>query len=414
MNSEPDIVIIGAGAAGIGAARRLSGHGLSIVMIEALARTGGRSWTSRTPLAAVDLGCGWLHSADRNPWVGIAEATGFAVDRGETAWGEQFRNLGFPRDDQVAARQAFVRWGERIATAPPPSDRASDAMEPGGPWAAYLQALSGYINGDELERVSAQDYAAYDAASTDHNWRVRAGYGTLIAASLPKDVTCRLATPLEAIEVDGRRIALSTASGTLRPRAAILTVSTHVLAGDTVTWPSVLGPWREAASRLPLGANEKLFLEIIGQDSPFEAETHVLGNPHDPTTGTYYIKPFGAPVIECFLGGAGARAVAADGTDAAFARATDEIAGLFGASVRRNLRPLVASDWTRTPAIGGGYSHALPGEANARLVLARPFDGRLFFAGEATHTNDFSTAHGAYESGLRAANEAMAALGAPT
>ena len=64
--------------------------------------------------------------------------------------------------------------------------------------------------------------------------------------------------------------------------------------------------------------------------------------------------------------------------------------------------------------VGGAYSHALPGHATARKDLALPFEQRLFFAGEATHTDDFSTAHGAYDSGLRAAEEAIAALGSPT
>ncbi len=68
------------------------------------------------------------------------------------------------------------------------------------------------------------------------------------------------------------------------------------------------------------------------------------------------------------------------------------------------------SDWAGTPTIGGAYSHTLPGEAGARAQLARPFDGRLFFAGGATHATDFSTAQGAYQSGVRAAAEAIAAL----
>ncbi|UWU13388.1 FAD-dependent oxidoreductase [Rhizobium sullae] len=409
MNSDPDIAIIGAGAAGIGAARRLAGGGFSVSILEALPRLGGRAWTYETPVAAVDLGCGWLHSADRNPWTRIAEEKGFVVDRGPTAWGEQFRDLGFPKAEREAAGRAFARWSERISTTPPVSDRASDALDPDSPWIAYLQALSGYISGDELEHISAMDYAAYNMASTGCNWRVPTGYGTVISSSLPAGIKLHLATAIEALTFEGRRIALRTSSGTLRPRAAICTVSTNVLAGDSTIWPSVLDPWRDAAARLPLGSNEKLFLEIVG-DSPFAPESYVIGDAHDPATGAYYIRPFGSQVIECFLGGAGARAIAADGSDAGFARAIDQLAELFGSSVRRCLHPLVASDWSGTPSIGGAYSHALPGQVDARSALARPFDDRLFFAGEATHTTDFSTAHGAYESGVRAAEQAIAAL----
>ncbi|KAB0267253.1 FAD-dependent oxidoreductase [Microvirga brassicacearum] len=95
---------------------------------------------------------------------------------------------------------------------------------------------------------------------------------------------------------------------------------------------------------------------------------------------------------------------------AAFAYAVDQLAALFGADVRRRLRPLVASNWSRMEYVGGAYSYALPGRAGARGELARPFDQRLFFAGEATQRHDFSTAHGAYQSGTRAAEEATAAL----
>jgi monoamine oxidase len=408
MNSEPDIAIIGAGAAGIAAARRLSGAGLSVAVLEALPRVGGRAWTLATPVASVDLGCGWLHSGDRNPWTRIAEETGLPVDRGPTAWRKQYRELGFSKAEQEAAWQAFGRWSERIAGSPPASDRAIDAVQPGEPWLSYLQALSGYISGDELERISARDYAAYDEASTEHNWRLPGGYGALIAASMPTAVDLHVSTPVESLSLEGRRVTLQTGRGAIRARAVVMTASTNVLSGSGLQLPPCLDPWRDAAARVPLGNNEKLFFEITGGSS-FAAETHVIGNPRDPATGTYYIRPFGLPVIEVFLGGAGARNVARK-PDAAFPHALDELAALFGASVRKELRPLAASGWTNTPSIRGGYSHALPGQADARLALAKPFDDRIFFAGEATHQTDFSTAHGACESGLRAAEEVLQAL----
>lgn len=411
MTDEPDIAVIGAGAAGIAAARRLAGTGFSTLVLEALPRSGGRAWTREAAGLPLDLGCGWLHSADRNPWRGLAERAGFLVERGPNAWGTQFADLGIPPGELAAARQAFAAWSRRLASAPPASDRAADALEPDGRWTAYLQALSGFISGDELERISARDYAAYDGASSDLNWRVPAGYGTLIASSFPAGVSLRLSAPVEAVRLDGPRVVLETSEGTIRCHAAIVTVSTQVLAGDAVRWPARLDSWREAAARLPLGRNEKLFLEIVGP-SPFAPESHVLGDLSDPATGSYYIRPFGWPVIECYLGGAGARTAEASGPEAAFAHAIDQLAALFGAAARSCLRPLVASDWAGTATIGGAYSHALPGQAASRMTLARPFDDRLFFAGEATHPTDFSTAHGAYESGIRAASEAAAALGA--
>jgi monoamine oxidase len=121
--------------------------------------------------------------------------------------------------------------------------------------------------------------------------------------------------------------------------------------------------------------------------------------------------PLGRPVIEAFVGGPGAEALEREGQAAAHAFAMDELAALLGNDARRALRPLAASGWRRQGHVGGSYSHALPGHAGARAVLAAPFEERLFFAGEATHATDFSTAHGAYQSGERAAVEALAALG---
>jgi len=409
MSADIDVVIIGGGAAGIGAARRLAASGASTLLLEATSRLGGRAWTHEVAGLPLDLGCGWLHSADRNAWVGVAKAAGRAIDRRPAAWGVQYGDLAFTPAEQAAARQAFAALIQRLADDPPASDRAADALEPDGEWNGYLQALSGFISGASLERLSVADFMAYDAASTNCNWRTPAGYGSLIAASLPATTALRLATPVEAIEVEAHEVSVTTPVGTVRARTAILTVSTAVLAGDAIRLAPALDAWRQAASVLPLGRDEKLFLEIAG-DGVFAPETQVLGDPRDARTGAYYIRPFGWPVIECYMGGDRARMVQEDGPAAGFAYAVDQLSVLFGSGVRGKLHSLIASGWSRMSRVGGAYSYALPGHAAARLALAQPFEQRLFFAGEATNPQDFSTAHGAHDSGVRAAEEAIAAL----
>jgi monoamine oxidase len=289
------------------------------------------------------------------------------------------------------------------------SDRASDALDPKNPWNNFVRSLVGFISGGPLEQMSAGDFLAYDEASTESNWRSPTGLGALIAGSFPAGVALRLATPVQAIGLEGPGVTVTTARGTLRARAALLTVSTAVLGGESITLPVQLDPWREAAKLLPLGHNEKLFLEIIG-DVPFEKEKQLLGNPRVACTGSYYLRPLDLPVVECFLGGESAGVAQEQGTAAAFAFALDQLAALLGAEIRGKLRPLLASAWGRTTHVGGAYSYATPGNAGARRQLAQPFDQRLFFAGEATHVDEFSTAHGAHDSGVRAANEVIAAL----
>jgi monoamine oxidase len=177
MSADIDVAIVGGGAAGIGAARRLAQAGLSAVLLEASSRLGGRAWTHQIASLPLDLGCGWFHSADRNAWVGIAEAAGIAIERSIPAWGVQFRDLGFPKSEQVSARRAFADWMQRLGAAPPPSDRAADALDPASEWNSYIRAIVGFISGARLEQLSIADYLAYDNASTDSNWRTPSGFG---------------------------------------------------------------------------------------------------------------------------------------------------------------------------------------------------------------------------------------------
>ena len=123
--------------------------------------------------------------------------------------------------------------------------------------------------------------------------------------------------------------------------------------------------------------------------------------------GGFHIRPFGQPCIEGFFGGSFARELEDAGDGAMAAQAIDEIVAILGSDVRRKLTPLAQSRWANDPYAQGAYSHALPGHAGARAVLAAPVDNRLFFAGEATSPNFFSTAHGARDTGERAAREVM-------
>ncbi|WP_267358746.1 MULTISPECIES: FAD-dependent oxidoreductase [unclassified Methylobacterium] len=409
MDNAFDVIIVGGGAAGIGAARRLAANGSSALLLESSSRLGGRAYTQDLGGYPLDLGCEWLHSGDRNAWVGIAEASGFPVDRGDPPWAKAHPSLAEDEDDREAAWKAYGDWEERLRTVASGSDRASDALEPGGPWNAYVRAIAGFMSGMAPEEISACDYLAYDDASTGMNWNLPLGYGTLVAASLPASTSLRLATPVQAIDLTADGVAVTTRAGTVRAGAAILTVSTAVLASDAIRLPAGTEPWREAAAALPLGRNEKVFLEI-GRNSAFGPDTHAYGNLRDPRSASYSIRPNGWPIIEAFLGGDGARILEEEGPAAGFAYVSAQLVALFGADVASAIHPLAVTSWSRMASIGGAYSCALPEQSQARVQLARPFEDRLFFAGEATHPFDFTTAHGAHDSGLRAADEALSSL----
>ncbi|MCW0001342.1 FAD-dependent oxidoreductase [Pararhizobium sp. YC-54] len=413
MDSITDIVVVGAGAAGISAMRVLARANCTSLLLEASPRIGGRAWTVMPKREQhVDLGCGWLHSAEQNPWVQVAEEAGVSVDRRQAAWGKQYQNLDFNPEEQKAARKFLRDWNSEMWERPPETDSAWDAasrVEGVERWRPYLERVVGAVSGKRLDEVSVTDFMNYHQASTEADWRLPVGFGHLVAASLPREANTLVATPVTGIVLEPFGVRLETRSGTLRARAAILTVSTNVLASGSIALPTALTDWQAAASDLSLGSNEKVFLEIVSP-SDFEPETQVVGNPRSSITGAYYIRPLGRNVVESFYGGEAASEIWSLGPAHAYDFATNELVRLFGSKARSSLRPLTISGWKQDPWVLGSYSCASPRKSIARTQLARAYDGRIFFAGEATHRTAFSTVHGAFLSGERAAQEALHAL----
>ncbi|MEH3101984.1 flavin monoamine oxidase family protein [Sphingomonas adhaesiva] len=400
MPSQPlPFVVIGAGAAGIAAARHLHDAGRRVLLLEASDRIGGRARSLRHGDATLDLGCGWLHSARRNPWTDIARARGFTIATDTARWGEQWRDLGYPPAEQQAFAAARDRWEERARAASAGPDRPLSAfVAADDPSRPMLDAISGFANGAPLDEVSLHDWLAYEDAATDDNWSVREGYGTLIAAHA-QGVDVRLSTPVTRIDHRGRTLRVETSAGTIEASAAIVAVPTTILADGRLIFDPPLPAKRDAAAALPLGVADKVFLSVDRVDWP--ANAHLIGDPHRGRTASYRLSPLGFPMIEAFFGGDTAAMLEEDGAAAAFA--IDELAALLGSDWRQRMRPVAATRWRHESWIGGSYSHARIGQAAARDVLAAPVDGRLFFAGEACHGHDFSTAHGAYETGVASA-----------
>ncbi len=392
------LVIVGGGAAGIGAARAAQARGIDALIVEASDRLGGRAHTIDWQGHKLDLGCGWLHSAERNSLRAEAERIGAPIDRCVASWFQQYRHLGLSAKDQADMVAAFYALEERMRDAPPPSDRASDAVDPGNPWNAWLNAISGYINGAPLDEVSVADWLAYDNSSSRMNWRLRAGYGCLVA-SLGAELDHRLGTPVMAISRSGKAVQVSTEDGAIEAERVIVTVSTATLPQIRFDPPIDAAP--VAAEKLPLGLANKLFL-AVHEAEEFPDNAHLIGDPHSAETGSYMLRPMGMPVIEVYFGGDGARAVEKLGLAGAAAAAGEQLAGLLGSGIRKRLEPIALTCWSHEPWIGGSYSHALPGEAAARDALLAAGDDRLAFAGEAVAGGDYSTAHGAYDSGAAA------------
>src|SRR6202047_3857640 len=189
LPSEVDVAVIGAGAAGIGAARRLGEVGsVSVLMLEARDRVGGRVHTIEPAGFPCDRGAEWLHSADRNPLSPIAQRLGFSVHHRPPEWTTRLRRSGETIEaeaDWIATREAQSR-ARRKAAAEPVDRPLASLLPPGGRWNQLLDATSTWGNGAELDRVSVKDYARYEDSGT--NWRLREGYGrplTSLAGGVP-------------------------------------------------------------------------------------------------------------------------------------------------------------------------------------------------------------------------------------
>ncbi|MBO4222797.1 NAD(P)/FAD-dependent oxidoreductase [Bradyrhizobium neotropicale] len=407
LPSSVDVAIIGAGAAGLGAANALKDSGLSVVVLEARDRLGGRAHTVQAaPDVVFDVGCGWLHSADKNSFVAVAEQLNFEINKTLPPWRERAYGKAFPQADRDDFMRSLDEFYERAWDAAQTGEDApaNRYLEPGNRWNPMIDAISTYVNGCELDQVSILDMEAYE--DTNINWRVRRGYGALVAAygaSCPVALNCNVTL----IDHSGKRLRLETSLGTFAADHVIVTVPTNLIADEAIRFSPALPAKVDAARGLPLGVDDKVVLALADAEA-FPKEGNLRGATMRTEMGTYHIRPFGQPCIEGFFGGRFAKELEDAGDGAFAAHSIDEIAGFLGNDIRRKLTPLAESRWAHDPFARGAYSHALPGHAGKRAVLAAPVDGRLFFAGEATSPNFFSTAHGARDSGERAAKEVLA------
>ncbi len=405
--SDTEVAIIGGGASGIAAGRRLAKAAIECLVIEARPRLGGRAWTVTDGAGhAIDLGCGWLHSADHNPWAVVAQAQGRTIDKTPPPWERPLLPIGFSREEQEdfskALRKFFARLG--VAAEKGADVAASVMLEPGNRWNSLIVTICTFISGAELDHVSVLDFDSYEDSGV--NWRVREGYGATIAAH-GDGLQTLLDCPVLQIDHSGRRLKIETAKGVITADQAIVTLPSAVIADKEFLFTPSLPDKTKAARGLPLGLADKLFLSLENAEE-FAPESRLFGHT-DRATAAYHMRPFGRPLIEAYFGGSLARDLEAGGQRAFFDFAVAELGGLLGSDFPRRIKPVHIHCWGADPFARGSYSYALPGKAGCRAELAASVDGRLFFAGEACSDGDFSTAHGGWRTGVAAADQAIAA-----
>ena len=421
--SGTDVLIIGAGAAGIAAARALRAAGVSCQVLEARHRPGGRAATDTATLGApFDLGATWLHAADRNPLRALASGAGIELfDHGTarvSACFEDGRRVGpaamAEYDATWEGLQSRLR-GVELRPGDSAADLANRAGFGAGHWDATVLHWEGpVICGAPMAEMDARDYL--DTQLEPPDLLPRQGAGTLLAR-LCEGLPVAYGAVLRHLDWSGPRIVAEGDFGRVEAAACIVTVPTAVLAAEHIRFtPALPADTLQAIHDLPLGLLTKIGLKAAGDDRldlPAFAgiERHVSREGEAALTAVAW--PFGHDHLMGFVGGPAAWALAGAGAAATVDFAFAELSRSFGARAARALRRdgALVSDWAEDRFSLGAYSHARPGRAAARGILARPLaGGRLCFAGEACHPTLAATLGGAWESGAAAARQALLLL----
>ena len=438
------MVVVGAGVAGFTAAQRLARARLSVVVLEARPRIGGRIDTQRLPgwPAPVEAGAEFVHGEPRNLMRALAEAGArLGVHRQRHERARRGGGANNANKDWMQA-QAVIDELPREDVAVMDVLRRPDVARRLSP--AAREMVVGFVEGfnaSDATRVSAQSLAqqaeATEAEGGDGTHRVLDGYNRLprhlAAPLLRRPGALRLSTIVTDVRwgragVDvGTRAALGGPPARVRARAALITLPLGVLqappsAAGAVRFVPALPPAKQSAiRRLAMGTVIKVVLRLrqpvgAGVFAPFGREMSFvhLGRAAVPTW--WVPRPFPPTMLVGWVAGRRADAFAARFRTAearlhaalgGLARALKTSAGAVAAAIE----DAHVFDWGADPWSRGAYSWVPVGGLDAPAALAVPLGGRLFFAGEATDmVGDPGTVHGAMATGLRAATEIIAAL----
>jgi monoamine oxidase len=378
---DVDVVIVGAGSSGLAAAKTLRAAGLSFKVLEAMDRIGGRAWTSDRHFGVpFDIGCAWLHAADRNPYFPEAEASGWTLHHHDMNLDHLYFGRHKATPDHILAMGAADRLLSERMEGWAGDDRVSSLLAEGHASRAAATFAGPMDFGADPDEMSVVDFHA--AADLDPNYFTREGFGALVAL-YGQDVPVELATPVRRILWDVPGVAVETDRGTIRARAAIVTASPAVLAFEEIAFrPELPDRVCEAFFDLPMGMLTKIPIEIKGTRlglSPFDdllIERHAL---HD----IYFLCfPFDSDLMVGFVGGDFGWEMSAAGEAAGIDFVTDRLCGIFGSDLRKHVGRAMMTNWGGERFVRGAYAAARPGRSAARAILAEPIADRIFFAGE--------------------------------
>ncbi|WP_448040233.1 flavin monoamine oxidase family protein [Bradyrhizobium liaoningense] len=410
---EADIVVIGAGTAGIAAARRIMATGRKVIVVEAASQIGGRCITDSTTFdTPFDRGARWMYNPDTNPMIRLARSVG--LDALPAPSGQKMR---------IGRRNARAGETEQFLAALVRANRAIDEAARGkldtscasvlpkdlGDWAGAAEFLLGAsFAGKDLKELSAID----KGRAQDRNAAIacRQGLGTLIA-KLGEQAPVALSTPASRIAWSNRDVSVETQAGKIAARAAILTVSTNVLTSGAIKFaPDIPKRTLDAASKLTLGSYDRIVLQLPGNPLGLSRDDTLIEQSNSTRTALMFANIGGSSLCSIDVGGSFGRDLSEQGEKAMAAFAKEWITKLFGSEAASAVQKTSVTRWNASPYVMGAMSASSPGGQLSRKTLGEPI-GNVFLAGEATHETLWGTVDGAWESGERAADAALRKIG---
>ena len=415
---ETDVVIVGAGAAGLAAAKELAKQSISISVLEASHRMGGRAYSEEiAPDVWFDLGCAYLVCGpnaenqldDSNPFID------FAISQGETLeeynYDSRFHCNGrlLNATESKEQEQFFKACEDAIRlSAERGEDRAiSDIVDLENPYATPYNDTMTVTAPKDIDEASAAD--SFYGVEEHKNFNVRRGYGNLVA-QWGRDVNVALNTKVESIDWSGNGVVVETNKGTIRARCLISTVSNGIIAAQQLQFQPRLPDWKmDAFLGVPMGAENKFGVHFTKDIFAPEDSGHFQAWSDDAQGAYIDVNLVSTNVVTVFVGGRFSIWMEKQGQDAAREFAIDRIADIFGNDIRKSVGRSIVTAWYTDPWTLGSYASAAPGQFRQRKLLPLSIDDKLFFAGEATARGN-GTCNGAYWSGIRAAHEVAQVL----
>ena len=414
-NAPLDLIIVGAGAAGIAAARRAKEAGLSVCILEARDRIGGRAQTIEIAGTPIDLGAHWMHMAAHNPLIPLGEKLGVTMIETPEAFPYYVAGQRQPRAETLRLREA---WGETEERA---LERASathdlsvaECLPDLGDWTDSIAFNHGLYSGRAVEEISAFDYARVEDSD---NRFPRGGYGALVAR-LAEGLPITLNAAVSHIDWSGSGVTVEGAFGVIEARAAIIAVPVIVLQASGIIFDP---PLPEAHARALQAFLPAAYDHVILRwaDSPFDAGSDqlTLFKGERSRNISMLVRIEGSDLHYVEIGGAlmtGFTGSAEERDAFAASVALGELSRHFGQEATRGIEIVHVTNWWDDPWSHGSWSVLPPGRALAREAMREPVkasDGvsRLFFAGEFSSPSQWGTVGGAWLEGTRAADAVVA------